>query len=83
MGHVDAEAVDPAVEPEAQDRLELRPHLVVRPVQIGLPGGKEVQVPLARGAISLGDPGPGSTSERAAPVVGRRIAANAAPSLKI
>lgn len=34
--HVDAETVDPAREPEAEDLLECPPHRRVLPVQIGL-----------------------------------------------
>ena len=44
---VDAEAVDAAVEPEPQDRLELRADLRVRPVEVRLLGREQVEVPLA------------------------------------
>jgi hypothetical protein len=74
VGYVDAEPVHPAVEPEPQDCLEFRPHLVVRPVQVGLLGGEQVQVPLARGAVRLGDPSPRQAAEVAPPVVGWFIA---------
>jgi hypothetical protein len=37
VGHVDAETVDPSVEPEPQDVLELCAHLGVAPVQVRLP----------------------------------------------
>ena len=44
---VDPEAVDAAVEPEAQDLLERLRHGVDVPVEVGLLGGEEVEVPLA------------------------------------
>ena len=47
VDHVDAEPVDAAVEPEAQRVVHGRPHLGVVPVQVGLLGQEEVQVPLA------------------------------------
>lgn len=52
MGNIDAEAVDAAIQPEAQDVLELRAHLGVFPVQVGLPTIEQVQVLvlIARGA---------------------------------
>ncbi len=54
VGDVDAEAVDAAVEPEAQDVAELLAHLVVGPVEVGLRAVEEVQVPLAGRAVGLG-----------------------------
>jgi hypothetical protein len=36
VGDVDAEAVDPAVEPELEDPVEGRAHLGVVPVEVGL-----------------------------------------------
>ena len=47
-GGVDADAVDAPVEPEPQDVLELLADLRVVPVEVGLLGGEQVQVPLAR-----------------------------------
>ena len=44
MRDIDAEAGDAAIEPEAEDPLELRPHLRVPPIQIRLPGREIVQV---------------------------------------
>ena len=44
---VDAHARDAAVEPEAQHVLVLEPHLGMRPVEVGLLGSEQVQVPLA------------------------------------
>jgi len=65
MGNIDAEAVDAAIQPEAQDVLELRAHLGVFPVQVGLPTIEQVQVPLliARGA------GPRLAAKHARPIV--------------
>ena len=51
VGDVDAEAVDAHVQPEAQERAELVAHGRVVPVEVGLLGREEVQVPLARGAV--------------------------------
>ncbi len=68
--HVDAEPVDPAVEPEAQDVLEHRRHLGVAPVEVGLAGVEEVEVPLA-----VLDLGPRRTAEDRAPVVGGTVGA--------
>ena len=42
---VDAEPVDAPVEPEPQDRLELGGDVRVRPVQVGLAGVEQVEVP--------------------------------------
>jgi hypothetical protein len=75
VGDVDAEPVHAAVEPEAQDRLELGPHLRARPVEVRLLGGEQVQVPLARMPVRLPDARPRRPAEGAAPVVGRARAA--------
>ena len=45
----------------------------VVPVEVGLFGGEEVEVPLA-----VGDPGPGGAAEEGLPVVGRLLAVLAA-----
>ncbi len=70
VGDIDPEAVHPEVEPEAHDGLELGVHLRVVPVQIGLLGGEEVQIPVA----PVGT-GPGRAAEDRLPVVGREFAA--------
>ena len=46
VGHVDAEAVDSAVQPELQDVHEFVEHLGVAPVQVGLLAREQVVVPL-------------------------------------
>ncbi|SKZ34891.1 Uncharacterised protein [Mycobacteroides abscessus subsp. abscessus] len=66
---VEAESVDAAVQPEAQGIGEVVEYLGVVPVDVGLFGGEQVQVPLARGAVRFGDPGPGRTAEDRRPVV--------------
>ncbi len=68
VGHIDPEAVDAQVQPEAQDRAELVLDGGVVPVEVGLFGGEEVEVPLA-----VGDPGPGGAAEEGLPVVGRLL----------
>ena len=72
VGDVDPEAVGAEVEPEPQDVVELFHDIRVRPVPVGLLGSEQVQVPLAGGAVGLGDARPGATAERADPVVGRQ-----------
>ena len=81
VGHVHAEPVHSAVQPEAQDVIELAVDLRVLPVQIRLGGVEEVQVPLAvlgpggaGGVLALADPGPGRAAEEGLPVVGRLCA---------
>ena len=69
MRHVDAEAVDAAIEPEPQDVAELGPDLLVRPVEVGLRGVEQVQVPLA-----VRHARPGRASEDRLPVVRRGVA---------
>jgi hypothetical protein len=68
LGHavrdVDAESVDATVEPEAQDALELGRHLWVVPVEVGLLGREQVQVPLA-----VRHTAPGRTAENRRPIV--------------
>jgi hypothetical protein len=64
---IDPETRDPAVEPEAQDRVEGLAHLLVPPVQVRLLGKEIVQVVLPGRAVER----PGGAAEDAAPVVGR------------
>ncbi len=68
VGDVDAEAVDAQVEPEAQDRANSSRDRGVVPVEVGLLGGEEVQVPLA------GPVGPGSRPGRRRPTPSRSAA---------
>jgi hypothetical protein len=74
VGDIHPEAVDAAVEPEAEDVEELLAHPRVLPVEVGLGGVEEVQVPLAGGAVGAGDPGPGRSAEHGLPVVGLLVA---------
>ena len=48
------------------------------PVEVRLLGREQVQVPLARRAVRLGDPGPARAAEDRLPVVRRQVAARAA-----
>ena len=66
MGDVDPEACDAAVEPEAQDPLELFPHLRVPPVEVGLLAREVVQV--VAPAPGVERPG-GAAAEHRLPVV--------------
>ena len=72
--HVDAEAVDAAVEPEPQDRVELRPDALVAPVPVRLRHVEQVQVPLPGRPVGVGDARPGVAAEHRGPVVGRLVA---------
>ncbi len=74
VGDVDAEAVHAHVQPEPQDGAELVADGRVLPVEVGLLGGEQVQVPLPRRAVGLGDAGPGGAAEDGLPVVGRQFA---------
>ena len=75
VGHVDAEPVHPAVEPEAHHPMHRRLHRGVAPVEVGLLGQEGVQVVLAGGRIPL----PGRPAEHGLPVVGRRPAGAGVP----
>ena len=82
MGHVHAEAIDPAVAPEAQRALKVLTYCRVGPVQVRLLGGEDVQVPLVgapcprsgqgRTVLSLVlHPLPDGATEQGTPVIGR------------
>ena len=79
MRHVHAETVHAAVQPESEHVVELGADLLVLPVQVGLVGVEQVQVPLPGGAVRFGDPGPGAAAEHAFPVGGRLLTGLAAP----
>src|SRR5699024_1300156 len=79
VGHVHAESVHAAVQPEPQDVVEFGADLFVLPVQVRLVGVEQVQVPLPGRAVGLGHAGPGVNAEHALPGRGRLIAVLAAP----
>ena len=62
VAHVDAEAVDAAVEPEPQDVVELVAHVLVPPVQVGLLDQVVVHVVLAGALVERPAPGRRSCS---------------------
>ena len=75
---VHAEAVDAALEPEAQRLVHRGLDAGLVPVEVGLLGQEEVQVPLPRGFV----PGPRrAVAEGRAPVVGRPIRRAVAPDV--
>ena len=74
-GHgVDPEPFDTTIEPEHQHAIEVVDDVWRVPVEVGLPRREGVQVPLARGAVGLGDPRPCRTPEDRPPVVRRLVA---------
>ncbi len=82
-GHVDAETVDAPVQPEAQHPLEVVAHDGVAPVQVGLLGREQVQVPVAGGAVGPGGPAPGRAAEHGVPVVRRLRSVRAAARCEV
>ncbi len=74
VGDVDPEAVDAHVQPEPQDGAELVGDGRAVPVEVGLLGGEQVQVPVAGGAVGVLRAGPGRAAEDGLPVVGRQFA---------
>ena len=78
VGDIDAETVGAALIPEPQDRFELGADLRVAPVQVGLLGREQVEVPLPGLPVRFHDPGPGRSTEDALPV--RRWLASAPPA---
>ena len=81
LGHpvrdVDAEAVDAALQPEPQRLLQVVVDLAVLPVEVGLFGVEQMQIPLAEVAVGFGDAGPRRAAEDRHPVVGRMDAVGA------
>ena len=75
---VDAHACGAAVEPEAQDVLVLALDVRVVPVEVGLLGREEVQVPLAGRPVGVLRARPGAAAEDRLPVVRRQLALGAA-----
>ena len=75
--HVDTEAVDAPIEPEAQDAAELLPDDGIRPVEIGLRRVEDVQVPLTGGSVGIGRARPGGAAEHRLPVVRGQFARRA------
>ena len=67
MADVDAEAGDPAVEPEAQDAVECITHFVVEPVHVRLLRMERVEIP---GSVTLGPRRPAEDARSLARFVG-------------
>ena len=67
VDHVAAEACDAAIQPEAQNLLDLLQHFRLIVVQIGLVAGEEVEIILAAALVIL----PAVLAEEACPVVGQ------------
>ena len=65
---IDPDAGHTAVEPEPKDILVLGPHIGVRPVEVGLLGREQMQVPLAR-PVRILDPRPRRAAEDRLPAV--------------
>ena len=68
VDRVDAEPVDAALDPEADDVLHRRDHLGIAPVEVGLLGIERVQVPARRARV----PRPRRPAERRPQLFGRR-----------
>ncbi len=79
VGHVDPKAVDATIEPEAKDVVHCGDHLRVAPVQVGLLGQKQVQVPLA-GVVVIR---PCPAAEHRPPVVRRLALPTVAPEVPV
>ncbi len=77
-GGVDAHAGHAALEPEAQDVLVLLADGGVRPVEVGLFGCEQVEVPVA-----VGQSGPGGAAELGLPVVRGEFAVGAAAGAEV
>ena len=73
-GRVDSHPRHATVEPEAQDVLVLSADVVVLPVEVGLLGREEMQIPLIRRAVFVVRPRPGAAAEDGQPVVRRELA---------
>src|SRR5262249_28446982 len=65
--HVDAQTIDPAVEPEAHDVVHGGPHRGMAPIQLGLPRVVLPQVVLSGLPVKR----PGGATKIALPIVGR------------
>ena len=74
MGDVDPETVDVPSQPVPEHVVELGADLLVRPVQIGLLGSEQMQVPLPGRSVRIVDARPCAAAETAPPVVRRLVA---------
>ncbi|MCY1228535.1 hypothetical protein D9M72_408560 [compost metagenome] len=71
VGHIHAESGHAPAQPETQHPLELIVDCLVVPVEVGLGGVEEVEVPLPGPAVRLRDSCPGGSAKVRLPVVGR------------
>ncbi len=74
---VDAHPGHAPVEPEPEDVLVLPAHVGVAPVEVGLLGAEQVEVPVAGAAVGVLGAGPGRAAEVGHPAVGRLVAVGA------
>ncbi len=79
VDHVGPEAVDPPVEPEPQHPVHGFDHLGLGPVQVGLLGQEQVQVPLPGVVV----PRPRPAAEGRPPVVGPSLVAPVPPEVPV
>ena len=54
--NIDAETIHTSVEPESEHTVKETPDFWVLPIEVGLALIKNVEIPLARAAIGVGDP---------------------------
>ena len=79
MDDIGAKAVDTTIEPETEDAVHRLDDLCLGPVEVGLLGEEEVEIPLPR----CGVPCPRRPTERRPPVVRRLVAQTISPDVPV